>query len=156
MSQTSSLPLKRAAGCVVYRRDQAGAPMVLLIHDKYGHWTLPKGHLKDGETEQAAAQREVFEETGLTGELGPLIGSIGYTVLSKRGRPRPKQVTFFLMRADGLTASPQHEEGIGAAEWFAPDVALARVGYPQVRDLLARALEMLPHDACPARDPTNG
>jgi 8-oxo-dGTP pyrophosphatase MutT (NUDIX family) len=49
------------AGCVVYRRDGAGAPLVLLIYDKYGRWTLPKGHLEPGETEQAAAVREVFE-----------------------------------------------------------------------------------------------
>ena len=143
MSQTPRSPIKLAAGCVVYRRDQAGAALVLLIYDKYGRWTLPKGHLEEGETEPAAAQREVLEETGVTGELGPLIGCIGYTVLSKRGLPRPKQVTFFLMRADGLEARPRSEEGIGAAEWFAPDAALERIGYPQVREVLARALEML-------------
>ena len=156
MSQTSGSPIKLAAGCVVYRRDQDGAALVLLIHDKYGRWTLPKGHLKEGETEPAAAQREVFEETGLTGELGPLICKIGYTVPSKRGMPRPKQVTFFLLRANGPVARPQHEEGIQAAEWLAPAAALARVGYPQVRDVLARAIALLSHDASPVSDPTNG
>jgi len=143
MSQTPSSRIDRAAGCVVYRRDRAGTPLVLLIYDKYGRWTLPKGHLEQGETDQSAALREVFEETGLTGELGPPIGSIGYTVLSKRGRPRPKQVAFFLMHAHGFEARPQHDEGISAVEWFAPAAALGQIGYPQIREVLARALEML-------------
>ncbi|HJZ47059.1 MAG TPA: NUDIX hydrolase [Roseiflexaceae bacterium] len=144
MNQTPGPPLKLAAGCVVYRTDGDGAPLVLLIYDKYGRWTLPKGHLKQGETEQAAAQREVFEETGLSGELGPLISRIRYTVLSQRGLPRPKQVAFFLMRAHGVEARPQQEEGIGAAEWFTPEDALGCIGYPLVREVLAQAISMLP------------
>jgi len=143
MSQTPSSPIKLAAGCVVYRHDPMDVPLVLLIHDKYGRWTLPKGHLKEGESEQDAALREVLEETGLSGELGALVASITYTVRSKGGLERPKQVTFFLLRADSSEAYPQAEEGISAAEWFAPEEALARVGYPQVRDVLARAVTML-------------
>jgi 8-oxo-dGTP pyrophosphatase MutT (NUDIX family) len=143
MSQVPSSSTKLAAGCVVYRHDLTGAPLVLLIYDKYGRWTLPKGHLEAGESEQAAALREVLEETGLSGELGPMIARIGYTVRSKRGLERPKQVTFFLLRADGSEARPQAEEGIGAAEWFAPEEALAQIGYSQVRAVLAQALTML-------------
>ena len=143
MSQAPSSPTKLAAGCVVYRHDLTGAPLVLLIYDKYGRWTLPKGHLEAGESEQAAALREVLEETGLSGELGPMIARIGYMVRSKRGLERPKQVTFFLLRADSYEARPQAEEGIGAAEWFAPEEALAQIGYSQVRAVLAQALTML-------------
>ena len=143
MSQTLNPPTKLAAGCVVYRYDATGAPLLLLIHDQYGHWTLPKGHLEAGESEQTAAVREVLEETGLSGELGALVARIVYNVRSKRGMERLKQVAFFLLRADSSEAHPQAEEGISAAEWFAPEVALARIGYPQVRDVLARAVTML-------------
>ena len=143
MDQPSSVPTKFAAGCVVYRHDATGAPLLLLIRDKYGHWTIPKGHLEVGESEQAAAVREVLEETGLSGELGALVARIVYTVRSKRGLERLKQVAFFLLRADSSEVRPQAEEGISAAEWFAPEAALARIGYPQVRDVLAQAVTML-------------
>jgi 8-oxo-dGTP pyrophosphatase MutT (NUDIX family) len=143
MTQMPNTHTKRAAGCVVYRRDEAGALLVLLIHDKYGMWTLPKGHLEDGESEEQAALREVFEETNITGRLGPLVGRIEYVVRTKKGELRLKQVAFFLLHADGALASPQIDEGIRAAEWHAPAAALGLVGYPQAREVLSRAIEML-------------
>jgi 8-oxo-dGTP pyrophosphatase MutT (NUDIX family) len=143
LSQMPSSPTKLAAGCVVYRHDPAGTPLLLLIYDKYGRWTIPKGHLEADETDQEAALREVLEETGVAGELGALVARIVYPVRSKRGLERTKQVSFFLLRADSFDTHPQAEEGISAAEWFMPDVALARIDYPQVRDVLARALAML-------------
>jgi len=143
MSQMPTSPIKLAAGCVVYRHDPTGVPLLLLIYDKYGRWTIPKGHLEAGESEQAAALREVFEETGVAGELGALVSRIVYTVRSKRGLERTKQVAFFLLHADSSEVYPQAEEGITAAEWFAPQAALAQIGYPQVRDVLAQAITML-------------
>jgi 8-oxo-dGTP pyrophosphatase MutT (NUDIX family) len=141
MGHRADLPAKRAAGCVVYRHD-GGALLVLLIRDKYGRWTLPKGHIEPGESEEQAAAREVFEETAVAGVLGPLVGRIAYTVM-KNGQPRAKQVAFFLLRVAGGRAVPQAEEGIVAAEWFTPDAALALIGYEQVREVLARAIKLL-------------
>src|SRR5262249_17291528 len=68
MPPNKELSPQRAAGCVVYRYD-GRAPLVLLILDKYGRWTLPKGHLKAGEREEQAAMREVLEETAAPGTL---------------------------------------------------------------------------------------
>src|SRR3712207_2357962 len=125
----NDVALKRAAGCIVYHRGDSGNLRILLIYDKYGRWTLPKGHLEQGESEQDAAVREVLEETGVSGELGPLIDRITYVVRTKRGEQRHKQVAFFLMRAVTSEATPQVAEGISAASWFAPADALARIDY---------------------------
>jgi len=141
MPQKPNRSIRRAAGCVVYRLE-GDAPLILLIRDKYGYWTLPKGHLEPGESERDAAVREVFEETAIGGELGPSIGRITYTVI-KNGKPRAKTVAFFLMRAAPGQAAPQIEEGIAAAEWFAPAAALALIGYEQVRGVLERALTQI-------------
>ncbi len=59
--------LDESFGIIPLRRRPDGVWEVFLILHKSGHhWSFPKGH-KDCETEEsfAAAQRELFEETGL-------------------------------------------------------------------------------------------
>jgi len=140
MRSKTSRSIKRAAGCVAYRRE-GDSLLILLILDRYGRWTLPKGHLEPGESEEQAAAREVFEETAATGALGPLVAQIVYT-FTKNGQPRAKKVSFFLLHAAASRVAPQAGE-VGAVEWFAPNEALARIGYTQVREVLERAIEMI-------------
>ncbi|MGQ9550293.1 MAG: NUDIX hydrolase [Roseiflexus sp.] len=132
-----------AAGCVIYRYDEYGQLLILLIHDQYGKWTLPKGHLETGESAEVAAVREVREETGISGELGAFIGTITYPV-QKKGVSYLKRVDFFLMHADRRDAVPEAAEGITAATWFSPAEAEARVGYEQIRLIIARAVTLIP------------
>ena len=139
-----------AAGCVVYRFGEGGAPLLLLIRDQYGRWTLPKGHLERGEPASAAAVRETLEETGVAGELGALVGEISYPVTNRRGETYTKRVAFYLLRADGSAVTPQADEGISDAGWFPPDEALARNGYEDMRGLLRRAIELIGDAARPS------
>lgn len=129
----------RAAGGVVVCSGPAGEPLLLLIRDKYGVWTLPKGHLEAGEDEAAAAVREIAEETGVHCELGELLQRMTYPVF-KRGVWRDKQVAYFLARAPHVAPTPRLDEGIAEARWLPPDDALSRLSYAQVRDVVRRAM----------------
>ncbi len=70
------------AGCVIRNRDGR----FLLVQEKqpkvYGLWNLPAGHVDKGETIEAAAIREVKEETGYDVKLGEKIGIYHETVES--------------------------------------------------------------------------
>ena len=61
--------LETSAGGVVVRMgaeaDGAARPLFLIIRDSYDNWGFPKGHVEQGEQPEAAALREVSEETGL-------------------------------------------------------------------------------------------
>lgn len=133
---------KVAAGGVVYCHDEAGQLRLLLIHDKYGAWTLPKGHLEPGETEAQAAYREIAEETGVRCTIGPLVQRVRYSV-HKKGTWYDKTVAYFLATTRCVDVVPQADEGISAACWVHPTTALALISYTQVRDVVQDALELL-------------
>src|SRR5271166_5014477 len=61
---TAALVIK-AAGGVIYRRDESGNQVFALVHKReYGEWCLPKGKLRSDEDWKEAAIRDVNEETG--------------------------------------------------------------------------------------------
>lgn len=124
------LTAPHAAGCVVFATI-AGQRCVLLILDQYGKWTFPKGHLEAGETAAEAASREVYEETGIHGDLGQLVDTIYYDVVNKKGMTVRKRVDFFLMTTTQTTITLQAEEGIHAYQWLPPNTARTVIGYAQ-------------------------
>ncbi|HSU93902.1 MAG TPA: NUDIX hydrolase [Gemmatimonadaceae bacterium] len=131
-----------SAGGVVYRVD-GGRPLFLLIRDSYRNWGFPKGHLEKGELPEAAALREVSEETGLAdlvlrGELATIDWHFRF-----RGKLIHKICHFFLMESENADTSPQREEGITACKWVPIDEALALISYANAREVLQRAAEMV-------------
>jgi 8-oxo-dGTP diphosphatase len=88
----------RAAGGVISRAGPDGELEVVVVHrPKYDDWSLPKGKLEPGETDAAAALREVEEETGLRCELGEELPPVRY--LDRDARQ--KEVRFWRMRVVG-------------------------------------------------------
>jgi 8-oxo-dGTP pyrophosphatase MutT (NUDIX family) len=123
----------RAAGGVVLAGDE-----VLLIRDRYGRWTFPKGHVEPGETDEEAARREVEEETGVRATIVAPLPPIGYTLPDGT----PKTLTLFVMRAERTPPAPLAAE-IEAAAWVPVEeglLRLARQGYAGYDEVLRAAL----------------
>ena len=132
-----------AAGGVVYTRDSAhDGVLILLIQDRHGVWTLPKGHVEAGEGEEEAAIREIPEETGVACTIERLVHRVEYPVY-KKGAWRDKQVAYFLAHAGMSEPTPRLSEGILAARWFVPTQAIPLIGYAQVREVVRRALSAI-------------
>jgi 8-oxo-dGTP pyrophosphatase MutT (NUDIX family) len=138
-----------SAGGVVFRLD-AGEARYLLIRDSYKNWGFPKGHLEDGELPEAAAVREVGEETGLTDLI--LRGSIDTIdwFFRFRGQLIHKVCHFFLIETAASMTSPQRAEGITACRWTSYSEADSMISYANARDVLRRAHEMVVGSSAPS------
>ena len=95
-----------SAGGVVAR---PGAVLELCLIRPAGRtvWALPKGWVEPGETHEAAALREIREETGIEGVIDGDLDSIEYSFYSHEDRVRiHKVVHFFLVRF--VAATPRN------------------------------------------------
>jgi 8-oxo-dGTP pyrophosphatase MutT (NUDIX family) len=118
-------------------------PLFLIIRDSYDNWGFPKGHVENGEQPEAAAIREVSEETGLESlTVRSSIDTIDW-YFRFRGRLIHKVCHFYLMVTDLATTSPQRSEGITACRWEAYEAAAQLVSYANARDVLRQAHELV-------------
>lgn len=116
--QTPTGEEERSAGGVVYRLTARGPEVLLVERKHYADWSLPKGHLEPGETHEAAALREIEEETGIAGRIAAPLGTIRYPITGRSGRPATKVVTHFLVAALDPSAAPAPQPGeVDTVRW---------------------------------------
>jgi 8-oxo-dGTP diphosphatase len=134
-----------AVGGVVYRRTRRGRLQFLLIKKRGGFWTLPKGRVMPGEALAEAVTREVSEETGLSGSVETPIHQISYKI-QKKGISHRKEVTYYLVRANGGVLRPDTKEQIEKVRWFPLRAALRRIGRSRVRAVAEQAARLFEPD----------
>jgi ADP-ribose pyrophosphatase YjhB (NUDIX family) len=132
-----------AGGLVLEFRQ--GKPHAALIarHDRRGRliWSLPKGHIEPGETPEAAAIREVEEETGIHGRILAPLGVIDFWFMVDERRIH-KTVHHFLLEATGGELSDDDAEVVAVA-WVPLAEVTERLRYRDERKLMARALDLI-------------
>jgi 8-oxo-dGTP diphosphatase len=126
----------RAAGGVVCRTGAGGALEVLLVHRaQYGDWTIPKGKVEEGETDEECAVREVEEEAGVRGVLLEELPTVRWR--DRFDRPKVSRYWRMAPAADSGPATPQHE--VDQVAWLPVAEAVGRLSYPRDAEVL-RAL----------------
>ena len=120
-------------------------PMVAAIRPQgkpEGVWALPKGNIDPGEQPNETAIREVFEETGVQGQLVEKLGDVKYTYTQRGGERIFKIVSFYLLRAGrGRIGDIEERMRIEVAEarWLPLDEAPKLLAYGGEREMAQKA-----------------
>lgn len=125
-------PVIKAAGGILQRSTPRGDEVMVVYRKRHQDWTLPRGKVKDGESFQEAAMREVQEETGCSCRIGNYLGTISY---SDNGVP--KVVLFWKMSFLEDNGTKNNDE-IGEALWLQVPAAIERLTHAQEKALLSR------------------
>lgn len=122
------------AGCLLVENQK-----ILLVSPNYGPaqgaWILPGGFVEEGETLEAAAVRELHEETG---QIASVAGPV-----CVRYRKRPQDV-YWIFRVEKRAEAPlivQAEELLGARFWDLQEALESPAVRPMTQYFLRGALD---------------
>ena len=139
---------RAAVGVVVLRGSE-----VLLVRRRdppnAGQWAVPGGSVRLGETLQAAAEREVLEETGVRVRAGAPVFAFDAIERDTAGAVRYHYVVVDLL-ASWLVGEPAAADDAREARWFPPEALASPEVNPTTRGLLERLRASEPNAGGPA------
>ena len=145
MESKSNLVEVSAGGFVISKTDNS--LVALMARFNRGgklEWCIPKGHLEQTESNEEAALREVFEETGLVAEIIAYLGEVSYQFIQSGVRIN-KTVHVYLMQQIGGELSfdnDPHKEA-SQLEWVRVSELLTRLSHGNERRIAKMAVELI-------------
>jgi N utilization substance protein B len=136
------MPIQRLAGAVVYSESD-GDIYLALVHDIFGHWTLSKGKIEEGEEVEVGAVRGLQEEIGLSVTLEGELGRNEYVASHPELGKVRKQVTYYLAQSPYMELTLEKKGGLDDAKWFKVADILDLNFYEDILPIVTKAVTML-------------
>ncbi len=126
---------EKSCGAIVYRKHHGNLEILLIKHINSGHWSFPKGHVEEGESEMETAVREIKEETGIDVIIDPTFRE---TVSYYPKKDIQKIVVYFIAKAKNYELNPQEAE-IADIKWVDVGCANSILTYDNDKTIVNKA-----------------
>lgn len=136
------MPIERKAGAVIYSKHD-GEIYLALVHDVFGHWTLSKGGIEEGETPDKGVVREIKEELSIDIKVIEKLGENEYVANHPEKGKHRKQVTYFLAESEFKPLKLGDSGGLDDARWFKLKDILDLNFYDDILPLVTDAVKKL-------------
>ncbi len=138
----TKLPVERKGGALVYAK-KGNELYFALVHDVFGYWTISKGGIEEGESEEEATVREVMEEIGLDIKIIEKLGENQYVANHPEQGKILKKVAYFLAESEYRELVLEKSGGLDGARWFHLNQIPELKIYNDIVPLIAKAVEII-------------
>jgi len=116
---------------------------IALVHDVFGYWTLPKGHIQsEGSTEDEVI-RELKKEIGVEATIIEKLGENEYIANKPDQGKVVKHVSYYLTTSEHAPLALEKKGGLDDAKWFLLDDTVSLRIYDDIKPLIEKAKEIL-------------
>tara|TARA_B100000745_G_scaffold70949_1_gene42465 strand:+ start:8723 stop:9472 length:750 start_codon:yes stop_codon:yes gene_type:complete len=137
-----NLRVEEMVGAVVYAEEES-VLYVALVHDVFGHWTLCKGKLQEGEQPEDGVKRKVKEEVGLDVNIESELGENTYIASDPEEGKKKRHGRYYLARAPFDELELKSEGGLDDAQWFRLADIVELNFYDDILPVVTRAVNIL-------------
>jgi 8-oxo-dGTP pyrophosphatase MutT (NUDIX family) len=127
---------EKSCGAVVFTRE-GGEIRYVLVEQRSGNYSFPKGHVEADETEEQTALREIWEETGLHPTLISGFRD-GETYVIEKKQNTVKDVVYFLAEYSNQVLDPGATDAVSVG-LFSYEEALKTLPTENRRTVLKHA-----------------
>ena len=112
---------------------------VALVHDVFGYWTLPKGHINGTVSTEAEVVAAINKEIGITGTIIETLGENEYIANKPDQGKVVKHVDYYLAKTEYAPLALEKKGGLDDARWFLLTEAVTLRMYDDIKSIIGKA-----------------
>jgi ADP-ribose pyrophosphatase YjhB (NUDIX family) len=135
---------EHTSGGIVWRRNPKTQEVeILLVQDAKDRWTIPKGHIEEGEEARQTTEREIREETGLQEmEVMSWLGKVNFRYRRQNSLVL-MSMQIYLVRARGKHDDLKKEDWMNGIRWMSAKEALNLIEYDDIGKIILLGLKKI-------------